>query len=230
MLDRAFEIVNAPNDNYILGNNPGNAMRKVAETLESFEKLAAKAGVSRRAVRLAAAAIGVSVGTFALGISSYLVLAAEGLFAGLSTSTQAKVCVAVGAPWPLYETLLARARSAAATVAAAAETGSGGNENRNKRRLGPAAVQWLSYWPMFALFLAVLDPMMGWIPHFYSFKIVALAFLALPQTRGAYLITSIVLYDGDSVVDPSAGQGSGEQKASNSAPAVVPIEENLGGG
>ncbi|CAN0507590.1 unnamed protein product, partial [Ectocarpus sp. 8 AP-2014] len=55
-------------------------------------------------------------------------------------------------------------------------------------RQGPAAVQWLSYWPMFALFLAILDPAMGWLPHFYSFKMVALAFLALPQTRGAYLI------------------------------------------
>lgn len=196
-------------------------MRKVAKALEFMEEGAAKAGVSPLAVRLAASAVCVGVGTFALGISSYLVLAVEGLFADLPTGTKARVCVAVGAPWPLYATVVALARSAT-TVVAAAAGGSGDNDRNKERRLGPAAVQWLSYWPMFALFLAVLDPMMGWLPHFYSFKILALAFLALPQTRGAYLITSLVLYDDDGGVDLSLRAGDGKQKVSGNAPAVVP--------
>ncbi|CAN0512543.1 unnamed protein product, partial [Scytosiphon promiscuus] len=61
-------------------------------------------------------------------------------------------------------------------------------------RQGPAAVQWLSYWPMYALFLVVVDPIVGWTPHYYSAKLAALAFLALPQTRGAYFIASFLLH------------------------------------
>ncbi|CAM9390778.1 unnamed protein product, partial [Scytosiphon promiscuus] len=222
-LDRAFEIANTPIDHDRLENNLGKTMQKVAEALEAAEKSAAEVGIPRRAVRLAAGTVGVSLGTFALGISFYLVLAAEGLFAGLPAWTQARVCIAVGAPWPLYATLVARARSAAAVVAASAEE-SGDSDGIKRRRLGPAAVQWLSYWPIFALFLAVLDPIMGWLPHFYSFKIVALAFLALPHTRGAYMITSLVLDDDDRGSDDSPREGGREQKISCDAPSKVPIE------
>lgn len=144
-----------------------------------------------------AVAVAVAAGVFALGVASSFVLAVEGFFTSLPSWTQEKACVIAGASWPLYETLLARARSEAAAE------GSEDSMMDKKRRLGPAAVQWLSYWPIYALFLAALDPILGWVPHFYSFKLVTLVFLALPQTRGAYLITSLLLYGDDEDTDSS---------------------------
>lgn len=236
VINRAFEIINGKSGT--TSDSEYKPLREVLTVIKALgpsEDVAAQAGIPRRAFRLAVFTVAVAARTFALGIVSSLVLAAEGLFSGLSTWTQARICVIAGASWPLYATLLARARSAAA---AAAER-SGDTEDDKTRRLGPAAVQWLSYWPMFALFLAVLDPVMGWVPHFYSFKLVALAFLALPQTRGAYLITSLVLYgedgstdsspassvDGD-YVKPSFHEGREEQKISrcNTPDVVVPVD------
>lgn len=103
--------------------------------------------------------------------------------------------------------------------------------NQPAVRQGPAAVQWLSYWPMYA-FLLMLDPLLGWVPHFYSVKLVVLALLSLPQTRGAYLITSLLLPVGskDSAISDKLSSTSsdsmewvgvgGEQDA-----AVIPSEE-----
>eukprot|EP00752_Nemacystus_decipiens_P007354 g6576.t1 len=225
---RAFEIINNQGENEY---KPLKEVVMATQALGPSEDAAAQAGVSRRAFRLAIVAVAVTLRVIALGIASSLVLAIEGLFAGLPTWTQARVCVIVGACWPLYATLLARARSAAAAE------GLGNDKDAKSRRLGPAAVQWLSYWPMFALFLAVIDPILGWAPHYYSFKLALLAFLALPQTRGVYLITSLVLY-GDhsetgstaSLVDKSGGAQASrpekgeEQKTSCSAPVVVPTD------
>lgn len=163
----------------------------VMKAMEPSEDIATQVGISRRAFRLGIVAVAVATRVFALGVASYIVLAVEGFFTSLPSWTQERVCVIVGASWPLYATLVARARSAAASK------GTGDSKGDKQQRLGPAAVQWLSYWPIFALFLAILDPVMGWIPHYYSFKLVTLAFLALPQTRGAYVITSILLYGDD---------------------------------
>lgn len=197
VINRAFEIINnQKSGNTTTSSDDGEYtplvdVLKAIKVLRPSEDIATRFGIPRRAFRLAIFTVAVAARTFALGIIFSLALAAEGLFSGLSTWTQGRVCVIAGAAWPLYATLLARARSAAAAAAEGRRSDVGGDETR---RLGPAAVQWLSYWPMFALFLAVLDPVMGWVPHFYSFKLVVLAFLALPQTRGAYLITSLVLY------------------------------------
>lgn len=185
VLNRAFDI----ND----GNDSEYQDVLVMKALRPWEQAATEKGISRKAFRLAAIITTVTAGTVVLGICFFFVLTVEGLYAGLSTLTQARVCVLAGACWPVYATLIARARSEAAAVA----KGGSGSDQAKKQRLGPAAVQWLSYWPMFALFHVVLDRTMGWLPHFYSFKMVALAFLALPQTRGAYLITSLVLYGND---------------------------------
>lgn len=227
VINRAFEIINNHGETEC---KPLKDVLMATRTLGPSEDVAAQAGVSRKAFRLAIVAVAVALRIFALGIASSLVLAMEGLFAGLSTWTQARVCVIAGACWPLYATLLARARSAAAAE------GLGADKDGKTRRLGPAAVQWLSYWPMYALFLAVIDPIIGWVPHFYSFKLVVLAFLALPQTRGAYLITSLVLHGEDvsttcnsivSLVDESrstrnsSSEEGEEQKTSCSAPPVV---------
>lgn len=193
VINRAFEIINDKNCNNSASDGseykPLKEVLRVIRVLRPAEEFAAQFGFPRRALRLAIFTVAVAARTFALGVVFYLVLAAEGRFSELSTWTQWRISVIAGASWPLYATLLARARSAAA-----AERSGDDAKDDITRRLGPAAVQWLSYWPMFALFLAVLDPIMGWVPHFYSFKLVVLAFLALPQTRGAYLITSLVLY------------------------------------
>lgn len=195
MINRAFEIINDKNCNTSGSDDsdeykPFQEVVRVIKILRPAEKIAAQFGFPRRGFRLAIFTVAVAARTFALGVVFSLALKAEGLFSGLPTLTQGRVCVVTGASWPLYATLVARARSAAA-----AERSRDDDTRGDKtRRLGPAAVQWLSYWPMFALFLVVLDPVMRWAPHFYSFKLVALAFLALPQTRGAYLITSLVLY------------------------------------
>ncbi|CAN0133854.1 unnamed protein product [Ectocarpus sp. 12 AP-2014] len=219
VLNLAFDI----ND----GNDSDHKDAMVIKALRPWEEVATEKGISRKAFRLAAIITTVTAGTVVLGICSFFVLTVEGLYAGLSTSTQARVCVLAGACWPLYATLVGRARSEAAAVT----EGSGGTEGAEKKRQGPAAVQWLSYWPMFALFLAVLDPAMGWLPHFYSFKMVALAFLALPQTRGAYLITSLVLYGNDPGTvgsgggDEASSRGEqGEHKVSCGAPALVTVD------
>lgn len=223
VINRAFEIINSQG-----GLNECKPLKDVLAATRVFgpsEDVAAQAGVSRRSFRLAIVAVAVALIIFALGIASSLVIAMEGLFTGLPTWTQARVCVVAGACWPLYATLLARARSAAATE------GLGHDKDGKNQRLGPAAVQWLSYWPMYALFLAVVDPVVGWVPHYYSFKLVALAFLALPQTRGAYLITSLVLYGEDvdtsstasAQVSPADEKGE-EQKTECSAPVVVPMD------
>lgn len=235
MINRAFEIVN----NRGSGENDCKPLKEVlmaTKALGPSEDAAAQAGLSRRAFRLAIVAVAVTLRVFALGVASFLVLAIEGLFAGLPAWTQARVCVIAGACWPLYATLLARARSAAA-----AEGLGDDDKDAKNRRLGPAAVQWLSYWPLYALFLAVVDPVIGWVPHYYSFKIVVLAFLALPQMRGAYLITSLILYGDDvdatfsSTVDlddkkygraqiSPPEKGGEAQKTSRSAPVVVPMD------
>lgn len=229
VIDRVFEMIN----NH--GENECKSLKEVhlaTKALGPSEDAAAQAGVSRRAFRLAVVAVAVSLRVFALGIASSLVLAVEGLFADLPTWTQARVCVIAGACWPLYATLLARARSAAAAE------GLGDDKEAKNRRLGPAAVQWLSYWPMYALFLAVVDPILGWVPHYYSFKLAVLAFLALPQTRGAFLVTSLVLYGEHveasstaSLVDKSGGgaqippaEKREEQKTSYGGPVVVPTD------
>lgn len=220
-MKRVFDIINS-NDGESECKPLLNDVMMATRALGPSEDAAAQAGVPRRAFRLAIVAVAVALIIFALGLVSSFVLAMEGLFAGLPTWTQAKVCVIAGACYPLYATLLARARSAAAAE------GLGGDNDAKSRRLGPAAVQWLSYWPMYALFLAVVDPVLGWVPHFYSFKLVVLAFLALPQTRGAYLITSLVLNDGG--VDTSSTAGSfpenaeEEHKTGFSAPVMIPTD------
>lgn len=186
------------------------------------EDLVARAGVSRRVFRLAAVAVTVAAGVFLLGVASSLVLTVEGFFSSLPSWTQDKVCIIAGASWPLYATLLARARS---------ETAAEGSEDGKadkKRRLGPAAVQWLSYWPIYALFLAVLDPLLGWAPHFYSFKLVTLAFLALPQTRGAYLITSLFLH-GDKEGASSPGASPDAKRCEQKTPVREGREEQKTG-
>lgn len=228
MINRAFEIVNNRGESDC---QPLKDVLMATTVLRPSEDVAAQAGVSRRAFRLAIVAVAVALRVFALGIISSLVLAIEGLFSGLPTWTQARICVIAGACWPLYATLLARSRS----EAAAEELGD--NKDGKSRRLGPAAVQWLSYWPMFALFLAVIDPIIGWVPHFYSFKMIVLAFLALPQTRGAYLITSLVLNSEDVDTTTTASlvgkRGSAhisppekgeEQKTNGSDAVVVPVD------
>lgn len=227
VIDRAFKIINNRDEHE---RTPLKEVIMATRALGPSEDIAAQAGVSRRAFRLAIVVAAVAFRILALGIVSSLMLAMEGLFAGLPTWIQARVCVIAGACWPLYATLLARARSAAAAE------GLGDDKDGRNRRLGPAAVQWLSYWPMYALFLAVVDPIIGCVPHFYSFKLVVLAFLALPQTRGAYLITSLVLYAEDvdtgstgSLVDKCRSAQSSppekweEQKTSCSTPVVVPM-------
>jgi len=48
--------------------------------------------------------------------------------------------------------------------------------------------QWLSYWIIFSLFTLVeffLDIVLAWIPLYYEAKLIAILYLALPQTRGA---------------------------------------------
>lgn len=229
LINRAFEIINDHGENEC---KPLKEVLMATKALGPSEDAAAQAGVSRRAFRLAIVAVAVALRVFALGIASSLVLAVEGLFAGLPTWTQARVCVVAGACWPLYATLLARTRSAVAAE------GLGEDKDAKNRRLGPAAVQWLSYWPMYALFLAAVDPVVGWVPHYYSFKLVVLAFLALPQTRGAYLVTSLVLYGDHSDTSSTAslvGKSGGaqtspptekgeEQKTSCSDPVVVPMD------
>lgn len=193
VINRAFEVINDKNDNASSDDHeykPLKEMLKAIQVLRPAEDAATQFGIPRRAFRFAIFTVAVAAGTFSLGIFFSFVLAAENVFSGLSTWTQGRICVIAGASWPLYATLLARARSAAAAARSDDDV-----KDDKTRRLGPAAVQWLSYWPMFALFLAMLDPVMGWVPHFYSFKVVVLTFLALPQTRGAYLITSLILYD-----------------------------------
>ena len=230
VINRAFEIINSRERESEC--KPLKEVLVATKALGPSEDAAAQAGVSRRAFRLAIVAVAVTLRVFALGVASSLVLAIEGLFAGLPTWTQARVCVIAGACWPLYATLVARARSAAA-----AEGLGDDDQDAKSRRLGPAAVQWLSYWPMYALFLAAVDPVFGWVPHYYSFKLVVLAFLALPQTRGAYLITSLVLYGEDEDADlsstpvgrdtnisPPGKAEDDEQKAGGSAPVMIPVD------
>ncbi len=225
VINRALEIINNTN------HTEYKLLRKVKKAMGPSEDTAARAGISRRAFRLAAVAVAVAAGVFLLGVASSLVLAMERFFTSLPSWTQEKVCVIAGASWPLYATLVARARSEMATE------GSDDGKADKKRRLGPAAVQWLSYWPIYALFLAVLDPFLGWAPHFYSFKLVTLAFLALPQTRGAYLITSLLLYgDEETGASPDAKrcgrsrsqsplrEGGEEQKTNPGALSGVFIE------
>lgn len=143
------------------------------------------------AARLAWSTVLVAAVTIALGICCWSISAVETCFSDkLSRWLQNGVCVLVGALRPMLATSIALWRANAARV------GNPGSATPDKRQ-GPAGVQWLSYWPMFAFFQVFLDPVLGWIPHYFSFKLVALAVLASPHTRGAYLITSRVIVGTD---------------------------------
>ncbi|KAL3701047.1 hypothetical protein R1sor_019069 [Riccia sorocarpa] len=48
--------------------------------------------------------------------------------------------------------------------------------------------QWLTYWVLYSVFsLAELgfDPILSWIPMWYTFKLICIGWLVLPQFRGA---------------------------------------------
>lgn len=173
VIDRTFEIINASESR--------------ARLSAPMEKLASKVGIPLKKFRSTIAAAVFATGTVVFGVFIWIVLAVEAFFSSRPLWAQAKICVVVGVCWPLYATVVAQAR------AGTAGTRGNGEGPQDKRRQGPAAVQWLSYWPIFAFFSVVFDPIIGWAPHYYSVKLAILVFLALPQTRGAYLITSLIL-------------------------------------
>lgn len=210
VLEHAFEMINAddgsPTSN-ALGPNQKQQQQQQKQQQQSASVRAGGIILPQRLLRLAVAVAAFAAVTFAIGVCVSVVIAMEGVFAGQPTWTQAKICAVMGSSWPLYATLTTCARTTSVQ-------GGGVDNNHSKKhnqRQGPAAVQWLSYWPMYALFLVVVDPVLGWSPHYYSAKLVALAFLALPQTRGAYLIASLLLYHGNrgSAPSPDRTRGAG---------------------
>ncbi|KAL2650655.1 hypothetical protein R1flu_018783 [Riccia fluitans] len=51
--------------------------------------------------------------------------------------------------------------------------------------------QWLTYWVLYSLFSLVelcFDPVLSWIPMWYTFKLAAIGWLVLPQFRGAAFV------------------------------------------
>ncbi|CAM9834900.1 unnamed protein product [Ascophyllum nodosum] len=154
-------------------------------------------GLPPKASRLAWTTAAFAAGTVTLGACSWSVSIAEVWFSKLSRWVQDGVCVLAGASWPLWATSIALGRADAARL----EKGSGGGESGNHQRQGPAVIQWLSYWLMFGFLEVFVDPVAGGLPHYYSIKLFVIATLALPQTRGAYLIASHVLGDRDKNFD-----------------------------
>ena len=190
VLEHVFEMINT-DDGSAMPNALGPKERQQQQQQQQ-QSASVRAGliIPRKAFRLAVAVAAFVAATLALGVCISVVLAVEGVFAGQPTWTQANICAVAGSSWPLYATVITCARTASVQ-----RSGVDNNDSSNStRRQGPAAVQWLSYWPMYALFPVVVDPVMGWIPHYYSAKLVTLAFLALPRTRGAYLIASLLLH------------------------------------
>lgn len=214
VLDRAFKAITNTNDPLTNG-------------LATTEEFAAQAGVPPRVFRLAVAAVACAAGTIAIGICFWIVCAVENVFSSRPTWFQAKACVIAGACWPLYATCTCIARTWTDATAGDNGGGHGGGGRYRMQRQGPAAVRWLSYWPMFALFLAVLNPVIGWIPHYYTLQLVGIAYLALPQTRGAYLITSWVSRNqctpaNTTVVKPSVAMTDGHREDTTAA-TFVPV-------
>lgn len=205
-LRRAFEIINEKEDS---STNKASATKAL---LASMTESAAQMGIPPRVVRLFVTAAAAATGTVALGVCFWVASVVEDLFSSQPTWIQARVCVIAGASWPLRATLVARARADAARSG-----GENDGSSSREQRQGPAAVQWLSYWPIFAFFVAVMDPVAGWIPHYYSWKIVALVLLALPQTRGAYMITSLALYGNQGAFTTDLRQ----------APAAVQVKDSI---
>lgn len=191
LLKRAFEFIKNNSNDHNLN-----------ESLASAEVFVTQIGIPREAFRLALAASSLSTAIVALGVLYWMIISLEGFFHSRPTWIQSNICVLAGCLWPLYATLISRARADAVSTYG---TSGGGDKQQHQQlpqqgqseqheRQGPAAVRWLSYWPTFAFSMVALDPFLGgWVPHYYSVKLLALAFLVMPQTDGAYLIASIAL-------------------------------------
>ena len=205
VLEHAFEMINA-DDGSPMPNALGPKQRHQQQQQQSASVRAGGIIFPRRVFRLAVAVAAFAAVTLALGVCISVVFAVEGVFAGQPTWIQAKICAVTGSSWPLYATLTTCAR----TTSVQGGVVDNNRSKKNKQRQGPAAVQWLSYWPMYALLLVVVDPVLGWSSHYYSAKLMALAFLALPQTRGAYLIASLLLYHGNRGSAPSPDRTTAE--------------------
>ncbi|CAM9272880.1 unnamed protein product, partial [Choristocarpus tenellus] len=166
------------------------------EMVVPAEKLAIRMGIPIILVRLNLVTIATAAVTIALGLSAWVVLAVETLFSGQACWVQANICNTAGVVWPLCATLKVMARAQRANDVHIIEDsndeskGTTSNGSRSHSQ-GPAAAQWLSYWPMYTV-LQITDTFFGWIPHYFSVKLVLLAVLALPQTQGAHLITTIM--------------------------------------
>lgn len=195
----------------------GNTDRPLpSKFLAAVERFSARASLPPRLFRFGLAILGFGLATVSTGAATWALVQLEGYFSTQPDGWQAKVCLVCGTAWPIYRTLAALGwahRSAAEAFApgkgdrtGGRRAGSrrvGGNKRgasqggRDTRRRGPAASQWLSYWPIFALLQVALDPWAGRrVPHYYSSKLAAIAFLALPCTRGAYLVASQLMDSG----------------------------------
>lgn len=197
VLEHAFEMINANHPN-ALGSNQQQQPTSIRAD-----------SIPWRAFRLAVAVAAFAAATLAFGVLVSVVLVMEGVLAGQPAWTQARICAIAGSSWPLCATLTTMARTTSAQGAGVDNNGKSNNNSDNKQRQGPAAVQWLSYWPLYTISLVAIDPVMGWSPHYYSAKLVTLAFLALPQTRGAYLIASFLLHGNRSAGDPDRVTAAG---------------------
>ncbi|GJX28347.1 HVA22-like protein e [Tanacetum coccineum] len=80
--------------------------------------------------------------------------------------------------------------------------------------------QWLSYWILYSfltLMEMLLQPLLEWIPIWYDIKLIAVAWLVLPQFRGAAFIYNKFVRE-KVIKKYYPGIGGGEYRSSSSSP------------
>lgn len=129
-----------------------------------------------------------------MGVIGWVAVRIERYFSKQPSLLQARVCIIVGTAWPIYATFRALGKAARMSKREPVVTTRKFGRRRSIRgeapeiRQGPAAIYWLSYWPMLALLPTFLQPMIGHLmPHYYSVQLVVILFLAAPFRRGAHL-------------------------------------------
>ncbi|KAL5717474.1 HVA22-like protein e [Ranunculus cassubicifolius] len=80
--------------------------------------------------------------------------------------------------------------------------------------------QWLAYWILYSFFTLIemaIQPVLAWIPIWYDMKLIFIAWLVLPQFRGAAFIyerfvrDKVKQYGGNFINDhPSSSKGKGK--------------------